>query len=136
MELRQLAEDGVADASALLDAGRWSAAYYLVGYAVECALKACIAKQTREHDFPDRDFVREAYSHDLWKLINLTELRTELKRTSDPKPNPALSLNWDVVVLWSEKARYRQIDEIEARQLFQAVTDPSKGILPWIQTCW
>ena len=28
----------------LLDAGRYPAAYYLVGYAVECGLKACVAK--------------------------------------------------------------------------------------------
>jgi hypothetical protein len=33
-ELRQLAEDRVLDARALLKEGRWSGAYYLAGYAV------------------------------------------------------------------------------------------------------
>jgi len=41
-ELRQLAEDRILDAEHLLAAGRWSGAYYLAGYAVECGLKACI----------------------------------------------------------------------------------------------
>jgi HEPN domain-containing protein len=30
----------------LLEAGLYAGAYYLAGYAVECALKACIAKKT------------------------------------------------------------------------------------------
>ena len=45
-DLQQLADDRVLDAEALLNAGRWAAAYYLSGYAVECALKARIARQT------------------------------------------------------------------------------------------
>jgi HEPN domain-containing protein len=62
-ELRQLAEDRIADAAILLAGGRWSGAYYLAGYAVECGLKACVAKLTNQDDFPrDRRFVEECYS--------------------------------------------------------------------------
>ena len=42
----------VKEAKALLDNGYPAGAYYLMGYAVECALKACIAKQTKRYDFP------------------------------------------------------------------------------------
>ncbi len=38
------------DAEVLLDAGQWSGAYYLAGYAVECGLKACAAEMTNQHD--------------------------------------------------------------------------------------
>jgi hypothetical protein len=41
-ELRKLAEDRVLDAEAPLKESRWSGAYYLAGYAVECGLKACV----------------------------------------------------------------------------------------------
>jgi hypothetical protein len=41
------AEPHLQDAEALLQGGRYDAAYYLAGYAVECAIKACIANQTR-----------------------------------------------------------------------------------------
>ncbi len=52
--LQNLANERIKDAEALLMAGRWSGAYYLAGYAVECALKACFAKKTREYDFPQK----------------------------------------------------------------------------------
>jgi hypothetical protein len=29
-------------------------AYYLAEYAIECAFKACIAKRTQQHDFPEK----------------------------------------------------------------------------------
>ena len=41
-EWQRMAGERVRDASALLKVRRWSAAYYLAGYAVECGLKACI----------------------------------------------------------------------------------------------
>lgn len=51
-EFRELTTLRLAEARALLDAGLPDGAYYLAGYAVECALKACISRQTRQHDFP------------------------------------------------------------------------------------
>jgi HEPN domain-containing protein len=51
-DLQILAEDRLKDAEVLLASGRFGAAYYLAGYAVECGLKACIAKLTRAEDFP------------------------------------------------------------------------------------
>jgi len=47
IKLQQLAEVRLKDAEVLLTAGQWEAAYYLLGYCIECALKACVAKQFR-----------------------------------------------------------------------------------------
>ena len=52
-DFQALARVRLEEAKALRDAGRPAGAYYLAGYTVECALKACIAKRTREHDFPN-----------------------------------------------------------------------------------
>lgn len=52
-ELQSLAETRLADAKVLLKNRRYDAAYYLAGYAIECALKARIAGRTRRNDFPD-----------------------------------------------------------------------------------
>jgi len=60
--LQALAEARVTDARTLLSAKRFDAAYYLAGYAVECALNACIAKRTNRHDFRDKDVAREVYT--------------------------------------------------------------------------
>jgi len=38
---------------------------------VECALKACISKRTREHDFPGKKLVNHRHTHDIVKLITL-----------------------------------------------------------------
>ena len=43
----------LADGAMLLQAGRHSGAYYMLGYAVECAFKTSVAKQVWDHDFPD-----------------------------------------------------------------------------------
>ena len=39
-----MADQRLVEAKALLDQGMWDGAYYLAGYAVELALKACIIK--------------------------------------------------------------------------------------------
>lgn len=56
-------------------------AYYLAGYAVECALKACIAKETKRHEFPPkRQYVHDVYTHDLNSLLRLTGLDKQLEK--------------------------------------------------------
>ena len=135
-DLQQLAEDRLLDAGALLDAGRWSAAYYISGYAVECALKACIAKRTNMHDFPDKILAQRAYTHDLQDLLDLAGLNLHLKLDTKPAPNPTLGNNWQLVKDWNERARYETKTEAQARELYDAVTDTANGVLQWIKGHW
>jgi HEPN domain-containing protein len=65
------------EANVLLAAGLYDGAYYLAGYAVECALKACIAKATRRYEFPDRVRVNACHTHDITELMVIAELRGE-----------------------------------------------------------
>jgi hypothetical protein len=134
--LQRLTDDRVLDAEALLNAGRWSGAYYLSGYAVECALKACIAKQTNQHDFPDKVVVLRSYSHDLVDLLDSASLKLQLKLDTTPATNPALGINWQFVKDWNEIARYQQKTEAQARRLYRAVTDVTEGVLPWVKSRW
>jgi hypothetical protein len=102
---------------------------------VECGLKACIAKQIREHDFPDRNFIQDSYTHDLSKLLGLAGLREEHRKKAEQDKN--FALNWAVVKDWSEKDRYSmQIQEQKARDLIEAITDPNSGVLPWLKMFW
>jgi HEPN domain len=135
-DLQQLAEDRVLDAGALLTSGRWSGAYYLAGYAVECALKACLAKRTGLHDFPDKTFAQRAFTHNLIELLDLAGLRVRLQLDSTPAANPDLGLNWQEVKNWDEKVRYQQRTEAQARALYRAVTDVGNGVFPWIKRHW
>jgi HEPN domain-containing protein len=133
-ELQQLAEDRIGDAQALLAAGRWSGAYYVAGYAVECALKACIAKLTGLHDFPPKvKFVQDCYTHDLVKLLRIAGLKPDLDAAT--AANLPLNQNWGVVTAWEESSRYQQRTQVEAESLYLAITGPD-GILPWIRIRW
>ncbi|WP_367997183.1 HEPN domain-containing protein [Planktothrix pseudagardhii] len=62
-DFQDLAETRRKEAKVLLDNHQYSGAYYLSGYVIECALKACIAKKTRKYDFPDLKSVREIYNN-------------------------------------------------------------------------
>ncbi|WP_165066605.1 HEPN domain-containing protein [Paludisphaera rhizosphaerae] len=135
-DLQQLAEERVRDAKALLDAACWSGAYYLVGYAVECALKACIAKQTDQHDFPDKARVNDSYSHDLRKLVKVAGLEAPFDQDILKVPASQLALNWQTVKDWSEAARYETASEVKAREMYEAVADGNEGVLAWIRRHW
>jgi HEPN domain-containing protein len=135
LELQQLAEDRIADAAALLTAGRWSGAYYMAGYAVECGLKACIAKLTKEYDFPrERKYVEECYTHDLEKLLRAAGLSDEMD--ADKDANPALEVAWEIVTQWREVSRYEQKTQAEAEAMCRAITQDPDGVLSWIRQRW
>ena len=134
-EFQRLSQERLEDAQALLLAGRWSAAYYLVGYAVECALKACIAKRTRAEDFPpDRKTVEDCYTHDISKLVKSAGLTAV--HGADMQADQHLESNWRLFSEWSEKDRYALFDEVKANQLIAAVTDPRHGVLQWCKRHW
>jgi HEPN domain-containing protein len=61
-DFQQLSRIRAREAEALLKLGLSDGAYYLAGYAVECALKACIAKGTRRYEFPDKKRPKEVTS--------------------------------------------------------------------------
>ena len=140
-DLQQLAENRIQDAKVLLDNQRWSAAYYLAGYAVECGLKACIAKLTKPHDFPDKDLANKCWTHDIEKLVvvaNLKENRDAdvADADADAKTNTNLTGNWGLVKDWKESSRYESKTQSTAEALFEAITDPTDGVLPWIKLHW
>lgn len=132
---QRISEIRTREASALLTVGHYLGAYYLVGYAVECALKACMAKQVRRYDFPDRKLANEAFTHDLEKLMKLSGLAPELEK--EMETNKPLELNWAVVKDWSESSRYEiGITEAQARDLYSACTARINGVLNRIRRKW
>jgi HEPN domain-containing protein len=133
IQLQQLAEERIRDAEALLNAAQWSGAYYLAGYSVECALKACIAKLTNQHDFPNKDLAVRSHTHKIQDLVKLAGL--DAQHTAKVT-NPRFAANWLLVQAWDEKARYGQWSEAEARAIVTAITDLASGVMPWIRANW
>lgn len=133
-DFQQLADVRIDEAGVLLAAGKWDGAYYLAGYAVECALKACIAKLTNQDDFPDKDRTLKSYSHDVEALVHIAGLKD--LRNTDVNSNPVRRDNWKTIKDWNEQARYKRWTEAEAHELFTAITDPTNGVLSWIMVHW
>src|SRR5688572_28154976 len=134
-DLQRLAESRVADAEVLLQAGRWAAAYYLLGYAVECALKACASRQFHESEVPDKTVVNHFYTHRLDKLLGISGVKAGLEARAGAEA--AFQVNWNTVRDWNETSRYdHSTSEAKARDMLVAVTDPNMGILSWLRTQW
>jgi hypothetical protein len=132
-DLQRLADLRAKEAGVLAKNRNQAGAFYLAGYAVECALKACIAKEAKRHEFPPKvDYVRRVYTHNLEELLKIAQLEKQLE--ADAKNNPSLGINWGVVKAWNEEARYKA-SGLNGRDLYAAISGPS-GVLPWIKQRW
>jgi hypothetical protein len=134
-KLQHLADTRIAEAGVLLERKYWTGAYYLTGLGVECALKACLARAVRQHDFPDRNFVHEAYTH---KLETLAKLDPELWRELEAERQASVKLasNWSTLFQWKDENRYGVIERPEATSLYAAATEPASGVMEWIRRRW
>lgn len=135
-DLQQLAELRIAEAEALLalPVPLPDGAYYLAGYAVECALKACIAKGYGAEHWPEKDVVIDCHTHSIVKLVRLAGLGNDWKAAV--ATNSAFQKNWDIVKDWSERSRYERHALTDAQELFDAINDAVNGVFPWIKVRW
>jgi HEPN domain-containing protein len=134
--LRKLAGARLMEAKVLLDAGQPSGAYYLAGYAIECAIKARIAGQFRENEIPDRGFVNEIYTHDLRRLIRFAGLQAELDEAT--QADAELGQKWAIVRDWSEQSRYEIWTREEASAMIAAAAGDERreGLFQWLISRW
>jgi hypothetical protein len=131
-DFQQLADVRIDEAAVLLAQGKFDGAYYLAGYAVECGLKACIARLTSQDDYPPKPkFIHDYYSHEIEKLVKTAGLTAQ--RDADAAADPDLEANWGFVKDWSEESRYERKTAAQAQQLIAAITDAAHGVLPWIK---
>ncbi len=137
---QNVAKERLKDAKALLGRKRWAAAYYISGYVIECALKACLLRHLGESDavFGDEKYLRrlsECWTHDLVKLVGLAGLEADFGAARGA--NSVLEGYWGVAKDWKETARYVESrPEAEARAMFEAVSHNPDGVFKWMQSRW
>jgi hypothetical protein len=130
-DLEALSEARIQEAMLLQKGGRHSGAYYLAGYSVELAIKACIAKHIRSGVLPDRNFINKIYQHKFPELIGLAGLKDELDQTI--RTDQRFSGNWGLACNWSEESRYMAWDAINAATMISAIAEPDHGVLQWLR---
>jgi hypothetical protein len=117
----------------LVKNGKENGAYYLGGFAVECALKACIAKKTNRYDFPgDTKYAAKVYSHNLSELLKLGGLDGHLDLAM--RSDALLAANWGVVKSWDVSSRY-ELSGLNGTDMAAAVGSRN-GVLKWIRQYW
>lgn len=133
-DLQAIAQSKIDDAELLLEHHRYSNSYYLAGFAVEIAIKACIAKQIAAETIPDKNYIQAIHVHNIAELVGLAGLKPELqnKQTADPE----FHTYWGIATKWKTDSRYQAIDPTSCQLLIQAVVEPEHGVLPWIKTYW
>jgi len=124
------------DAQSLINAARWSGAYYLSGYVLECALKSSVLRYIEETGiiFEDKRFAEKCWTHDLEVLVKLADL--DAKRSIAISGNVQLGTNWLIAKDWDESSRYRISTQQQAQSLYNAVSETTNGVLQWIKQYW
>ncbi len=136
-----MTEERLRDADALMAGGRWAFAYYVAGYAVECALKACLLKRMVLTGWvfdESAKRVDECRTHDFATIIKIAGMQDDLFRKLEDRGAEAASfrVNWSVVAGWRVTSRYDEKSETEARTLIAAITDEPDGVMTWIRNYW
>ncbi|HEU4456800.1 MAG TPA: hypothetical protein VFR81_27275, partial [Longimicrobium sp.] len=104
-DLKLLARGRLRDARALFRAGRYDAAAYICGYAVEVALKERICRTLKWNGFPhtnsEFDGLQSFRTHRLEILLRLSGQADRISRR--------FLTEWETVVGWNPERRYLPI---------------------------
>jgi HEPN domain-containing protein len=132
-DLQRLSNARLREARILFHAGEYGGAYYLAGYAVECALKACFARGVKRYDFPDRKGAGRVFTHKLADLVTVANLDAELLAAI--RASSKFAAGWELVSKWTEEGRYSTWTRDDAEAILEAIAE-KEGVLPWIKRHW
>lgn len=131
---QRMAATRIKEAEELFKAKQYDGAYYLAGYAVECAIKASICRQFQRHTFPNKKLVFESHDHDAENLIKAAGLKNDLDDSKDR--DPSFDVNWQIIREWTPDSRYRTNTKSKAKDLIDAINQGPSSFLTWITTRW
>ena len=145
-ELRTLTRERLKDAKALLGRKRYSFAYHVAGFAVECALKSCVLARMvvtgyvfKVGDGREKKSLKDVFLvHDLKHLIHVAGLQEELglRIAESRRDNSRFGTFWETVTKWTVEERYVTIEKGTALGLYEAITAKPEGVLAWLTKHW
>jgi hypothetical protein len=118
------------DARVLVDAQRFAGAYHAGGLALECMLKAKIAKSIQAEEFPDKKLAEKAWGHEPAVLLKLGDLDRFMGQA-----DLQVQTNWATAKDWTIDSRYTsKVNPVTVAAFLDALDDPKDGILPWLRS--
>lgn len=128
---RKLASKRFTEAKLLNKKRLYSGAYYLGGYVIELALKACYCRNVKKGSFPpERGIYNKLYSHDLNNLLDVSGIKSNFN--TEALTNNSLQTAWNIAKEWSEDTRYTIFKKDDSESLLNSVDI----VFRWIQTKW
>lgn len=136
--LKSLVSQKLKASKALYKAGEYDTAGYLLGYVVECGLKAMICKTLNLKEYPDTGRHYDVFArHSLDLLLILSGYSHQLDFTR--KSNQHLKNNWQKLTKdWSTDVRYKQgvYSQALIEEKLDALENTKYGFLTWFQGKW
>lgn len=133
-DFKKLALKRIKEAKILLHKKQYSGAYYLAGYCIEFAFKACYCKTVKEKSFPPKKTIYEQlYKHDLGSLLNVSGIKLTFSKKL--LENSSLHANWEIVKDWNVESRYALMSKKDAKSIIEAIQNKD-GVLDLIKTLW
>lgn len=134
-ELREIAKSRLKASEILMKHNDYDGAAYIMGYALECGLKAVICKRLNLSQYPDKNGNKDKESifktHNLDILLTLSGLENDFSLTSPARR----SENWSDATKWTTDLRYAPIGtrkKLDVQRMHQALTELPDGVLTWI----
>lgn len=137
IELKKISQKRLEAAHVLVEAKDFDTSMYLMGYSVECALKAAVCDTLNLDDYPDKSgfgpLIKTFMTHDLESLLILSGLSKEFSINTAPK---RLFENWSLVSkTWDPAIRYLPVGsktEQETQRMLNALIEDPNGVLQFI----
>jgi hypothetical protein len=88
--------------------------------------------------FQEKVKVDDCLTHDFGRLIQLAGLTDDLNanQAASAAGNGAFVGHWGTVTQWKVTSRYEPKTEVEAKNLYDAITQEPDGVLKWLQNYW
>ena len=134
-DLKNLSRTRLKEAKILHKKGQYDGAAYLIGYALETALKARVCR-ILDADYPDTGDLGKVYkTHDFDQLIRLGGIR---KKFDDKLVvDFTFQSNYNKINGWKESWRYESgKSKAFVDDLFRVLEDKNSGILTWLKKLW
>jgi HEPN domain-containing protein len=139
-ELKTISKARLKSASVLMKAGDWDGAAYMLGYALECALKAATCKSLRLNEYPsDRKKASHFMTHNFDELLIFSGLSDLFNLTAPVE----IFQNWsdftkefpgkDWPAMRYDLNHLSTFTESKVKGLYDNLTEVSNGILSVIK---
>ncbi len=140
-ELKKISKSRMRASEILIKHKDYDGAYYLMGYALERALKAIICKRLNLSQYPDKyrgdkgdsqEKVNIFKTHNFDILLTLSGLESDFTLIAPERR----AENWSECTKWNTQIRYEPVgtrSEADAKRMYEALIEKPEGIITWIK---